>query len=103
MERLIEYPELGASFQLPEKITVRMHLRFWAGWRHAEEIPDFVVIKRWETIVGLGFLTEWKCDYFPDPKVGLDEVDDPKIADLIVRVVASVYQYMLELRAIEKK
>jgi hypothetical protein len=103
MECLIEYPELEVTFELPEKISVNTNLRFWAGWRQAEDAGDFVVIKRWELINRLGLLTKWQCAYFPDPKVDLDEVDNARVADVVVRAVASVFQYMLELRAIEKK
>ena len=103
MDRLIKYDDLKASFELPEKISVGVNLRFWAGWRQAEDHGDYVVIKRWELINSLGLLTNWKCDYFKDPKASLDDIEDVRVADLVIRIVSDIFQYMLGLRAVEKK
>jgi hypothetical protein len=102
MDKHFEYPELKASFDLPEKISVNTNLRFWAGWRQAEDAGDYVVIKRWELVKSLGLLENWQCEYFADYKLSLDEIEDTRIADLIVRSVADVFQAMLKLRVTEK-
>ena len=102
MERIREYPELEASFELPEKVTVQTDLRFWAGWRQSDDYGDYVIIKRWELIVRLGLLNNWECPYFENPKQPLDEIEDGRVADLIVKVVADVVQYMKGLRAVPK-
>ena len=107
MDRTFNYDDLGASFEIPEKISVGTNLRFHAGFRQAEEFGDYVVIKRWQLINSLGLLINWKCDYFQDPKADIEAIEDEdianKVANLILRVVSVFYHYMLELRTVEKK
>ena len=103
MDRLIDMPELGASFELPEKISVKQSLQFWAGWRQADEMGDMVVVERWKLVNRLGLLTNWKCEYFADPKQSLDDAEDARIADVIIRAVAAILTYMIGLRNVEKK
>ena len=103
MDRTFNYDDLGASFEIPEKISVGTNLRFWAGFRQAEDYGDYVVIKRWQLINSLGLLTNWKCDYFPDPTIDLETIEDSKVAYVVVRVVSDIFKYMVDAKAIEKK
>lgn len=100
-ENLVNLEDLEASFRLPEKIDTRTSLRYWA--RVTQTITsDLRFINEWEAVNDLGLIQDWKCEYFPDPTVPIETINDNRVANLIMRVVVEIWVRMSEMRRISK-
>lgn len=90
--------KLGASFNLPDRITVRQQLAYFseAGLAHGDEL----FLRLWYGARKL--ISDWKCEAFPDPSVNLDEVDDPRIAEVVLWAGMEVKTHMDRLDTIPK-
>ncbi len=62
---------------------------------------QMMYIELWAVIVDLGLIQDWECEYF-DLETPLDEVEDQRVAELVMRVCNLVYQHMEGLRVTEK-
>ena len=94
---MAEYTDerLGLRLTVPDRLTVRQQLeyrgligfstradaypRFWDGARHLIE--------------------EWECEAMPDKNVSIDEMDDPRVADIIFAACNIVNGHLNKLEA----
>jgi hypothetical protein len=90
--------KLGASFTLPEPVTVRQQLSYFseASLAYGEDLW----FRLWRG--ALKVVGDWKCDLLPDPNIDLDDVSDPKITEVIFWASMEVKQYMDGLDRIPK-
>ena len=78
-----ENAEQTASFELPDKLTVRQQLgyrtRLYGGIRN-DDYDTYVSM--WTAVIPL--FEKWECEFIPDPKaLNLDTETDPRIADVV--------------------
>lgn len=99
---MIEIKDLNITFDFPEKVSVKDTLRFHAFWAQTNG-DDMVFVKRWEFVNELGLIKDWKCEYYPDPKQPLEEVEDPRIATAVIEALMHVYTFVTGRRNTEKK
>ncbi len=90
--------ERGVRFTLPDSMTVRDQLGFFAAVSNAEEISTFE--SYWEAAKTL--IEDWECDALPDIGVDLGEVHDSKITSIILWVGTQALNHMSELGAVSK-
>lgn len=91
--------KLGASFSLPDKITVRMQLTYISRAALAQGTQFFE--KCWEAAAEI--MNDWKCEALPDPrKLDLDEVADPKVTETVIWAGMAVKEVMDNLDRIPK-
>jgi hypothetical protein len=85
---------LGVSFTLPERITVRLQLKYNSEAVFAWGKERFE--RYW--LAAQTIIQDWKCDLIPKPdELNLDEVFDPKIAEIITWTAWEVKMYMDKL------
>ena len=103
-ERHIDLPDHGVSFDLPDVINARTMLRFHAAWGQLAQgaLKDLVFVNRWSLINELGLLTNWKCEYLPNPDVNLLEIEDERVGYMIIALLNTLYFKILALREVPK-
>ena len=90
--------KLSARFVVPDKITVRQQLAYFADCtsvansNHIEQL--------W--IGARSLIQEWECPDFADMYFDLNKVDDPKIAEVIMWAALEVKKYVNNLESIPK-
>jgi hypothetical protein len=90
---------LGASFTLPEKVTVRMQLAYLSNAIIARGRD--MLERYWLGAVGI--MRDWKCELIPDPAaLDLDTADNPKIVEVILWAGLEVKSYMDHLEGVPK-
>ena len=94
-----ENEELGVSFSLPERFTVRENLNFRG---HLGRVAsDSAFIRYW--VAALPIIEDWQCALIPDPAaLDMDTETDARIADIVQWTANSVAGHMLALVAPEK-
>lgn len=92
--------DLGVSFSLPERLTVRAGLDLRA--RLADSANDNAYIRWWLAAVPL--LEDWDCPDLPDP-AALDVDTDATwhLLDIVQYVANQTASHMLELESVPKK
>lgn len=96
-----EIKHLGVSFTLPEKITVKQSLQYWAAFSVAVTNRHMAFLEMWDVIVKLGLIQNWVCEFF-ELETPLDEVEDQRVAELVMVICNIVYQHMEGLKVTEK-
>ena len=91
----------GVSFELPEKVTVQQSLQYWGVFATAIHNSQTMFLALWAVIVSLGLIKNWSCDFF-ELETPLDQVDDPRVASLVMEVCNIVYSHMESLKVLEK-
>lgn len=99
MKHIIE--RLKVSFDLPEKVTVRQSLQYWGVFSAAAHNRQMMFLDLWDVILKLGLISNWECEFFA-LETPLDQVEDPRVAELVMEVCNIVYRHMEGLKAIEK-
>ena len=93
--------QFEVKFSLPEKITVKQALQFWAVFSCAVDIRELMFVELWAVIVRLGLIENWECAYF-SLETPLESVFDPRVANLVMHICTLVYKHMDGLRVTEK-
>lgn len=101
-ERHIALDEYKTSFDLPDVITARMRLAY-RGAVVQSQGSDLFMVHRWQSFLKLGLITNWQSELWPNLDEDILEATNPRVADLVVAVVNSVFIKMTELENIEKK
>ncbi|MGI6730465.1 MAG: hypothetical protein ACOX5F_01000 [Anaerovoracaceae bacterium] len=96
-----EIKELGVSYSLPEKVTVQQSLQYWGVFSTAIHNSQMMFLELWAVIVKLGLISDWDCAFFA-LDTPLEQVDDPRVAVLVMEVCNSVYRHMEGLKVLEK-
>lgn len=92
--------ELGASFEIADRFTVREQLAFRSALVGARGQSAYV--RYWSAAPSV--ITNWSCDLIPDPTaVDLDATDDVRIAEVIVWTADTVAGHMTGLETPPKK
>lgn len=88
---------LGASFQIPDRVTVRMQLAYFseAALARGEEL----FVRLWEAAKAI--IAEWKCEGIP-LDVDLDEATDPRATEVILWASTEVKAHMDSLERVPK-
>jgi hypothetical protein len=82
--------KLGCSFTLPDKVTVRQQLRYYAAVTTERDEPTQV--QMW---AGVGVLAEdWKCEALPDPKTSMDDMTNPVQARIVAWAGLAVFRHV---------
>lgn len=90
--------ELGCSFELPERVTVRQQLTYITDLNAHEGEPG--VIQMWEA--GRKLIQDWRCEVMPDPAASLDELFDMKAARVVTWAGLTVMRHMQGLDNVPK-
>ena len=93
-----------ASFRFPERVSVKTALTYWSIVTAAMG-TEMRLLKQWEACVQCGFLQDWECERFPDPRTPLDEVpeeDEMYVSQVIMVAVARCQTFMMRTRSVEK-
>lgn len=96
MEFAREEP-VKVRFVIPDKITVRLQMAYYS------EATGVIRQNHFERLWygARAIMQEWECELF-DKNINLDEVDDPRITEIIVWASAQVKVYINNLEAIPK-
>ena len=101
-DRHIALDEYKTSFDLPEVITARMRLAY-RGAVVQSQGSELFMIQRWQAFRKLGLFQNWQSELWPSLDDDILEATDPRIADLVIACVNSIFIKMSELESIEKK
>jgi len=93
--------QFEAKFSLPEKITVKQALQFWAVFSGSINNREMLFVELWAVIVRLGLIENWECAYF-SLETPLEAVFDPRVATLVMHICTLVYKHMESLRVTGK-
>ena len=96
-----EIKRFKVSFELPEKINVEQSLQYWGVFSVAIHNSQMMFIKMWAVILKLGLISSWECEFFT-LETPLDEVEDPRVAEVVMEVCNMVHSHLENLKAIEK-
>ena len=96
-----EIKAFGVTFALPEKVTVQQSLQYWGVFATAIHNSQMMFLALWEVIVKLGLVQNWHCEFFA-LETPLEQVDDPRVAALVMEVCNIVYRHMEGLKVLEK-
>jgi hypothetical protein len=72
--------QLGCSFDLPDRPTVRQQLVYWDAIR-ADSTEEPTLIRLWAGVAKLA--DNWDCAALPDPSVSLDDLDNPSQTQVV--------------------
>lgn len=100
MERkTYESENLGVSFSLPERLTVREHMQFRA--RLVDALAEDAYTRYWLAVLPL--VEDWQCEVIPDPAaLDLDAFISWKVADVMQYVANTAAAHMLSLDDVPK-
>lgn len=89
--------DLGVSFTLPDKLTVRKQMEYFssAGLAHGKQLFE----RYWQGATAI--IENWQCDVMK-LDVNLDEATDPKVAQIIIWSGLRVREYIDSLNDLPK-
>ena len=89
---------LGASFSLPDRVTVRQQLGYYseAGLARGAELW----LRLW--MGARNIVADWKCEIFPDPLADLDDITDPRVTEIVIWAALETKTYMDALDTVPK-
>ena len=93
-----ENKELGASFDVPDSLTVRQQLAYTSEATHSKSAELWECYWRAALVV----MQNWQCDLLPEVNVDLDKVTNPKVARLMLWVGSEVYVHINALGDVPK-
>lgn len=93
-----ERDEPKCSFEIPDRPTVRQQLEYFSATAGAA--GNQMLIRFWAGALQL--VTKWECEALPDYKTGLDDMTDPKQADIIIWAGIQVKNFMSTLDDVPK-
>lgn len=93
------HKERGVRFEVAESPTVEQHLTYFGTMALAH--GDKILLNQWRAAKLM--ITKWECDFFPDHTVGLDEVTDRRVAEIVIWAGGEVLDYMQDLDKLDKK
>lgn len=97
----IKNDDLGYSFHLPERLTVRQQLQIRSGLGPGFLYENVDYARLWK--VSLPYLENWQCALIPDPeKVDLDTETNPQVADIVSSVGMAVFMHSRKQADVEK-
>lgn len=98
MDKVFERTNPDCKFSLPEKITVRMQMRY-ASTAARYSSPDL-----WERLWygARDLIVDWNCPIFPDKDASLDDLTDVQVTNVLVWVSNEVMKYIDSLEAVPK-
>lgn len=86
--------ENGASFDLPDRMTVRQQLAFRA--KLSERDDGGVFVRYWNAAPSV--VTDWQCELIPDMAgVDLDTAVDPRVTEIIVWTANTIANHIAEM------
>lgn len=88
--------DLGVTFALPDKITVRQHLEYKSRLGAA---PGGFLLRYWEAAKTL--IQEWQCEFIKLDD-DIDQITDQRAADALSWAGLRVSRYLDELKALPK-
>jgi hypothetical protein len=89
------------TFKLPKRITVRQSLQFWGVFSVAIKHSMTMFLDLWAAIVELGLISEWQCEFF-QLDTPLEQVEDQRVAEVVMEVCNIVRTHMERLDTLEK-
>lgn len=95
-----ENEKLGCSFEIPDKLTVRQQLTFWQSVSDAEASAGSFSARNWEA--GQPLIVNWQCEVLPDRTASLDEMTDPKQAQVVSWASNQIVMYIVGLDGLPK-
>ena len=96
---MAEFSRDGASFMVPDKITVRQQLAYYSALTDAFDEPTWV--QRWRAAAVL--IQDWKSESIPDPQsVDLDAEDSGLVASILVWAGSAVLRHLRDLERLPK-
>jgi hypothetical protein len=100
---VIELKEYETSFDMLDKISVRDLMR-WNSILGSTVLREdgTRILKLWDTAVQMGFIAAWKSELMPDYKTPLEDIYDPKVANLIMDVTMTITKHIHDMQALEK-
>ena len=94
-----EHEELGVSFDVGDRFTVREQLAFRS--RIFETAGESAFIRYWHAAQAV--IQEWTCELVPEPAaLDLDAADDSRIADIVQWTANTVAGHMSRLETPSK-
>ena len=103
-KNLVTLEGYDASFRFPERVSVKTALKYWSIVTAAMN-TEYRLLRQWEACVQCGFLQDWDCERFPDPKIPLEKVpedDEMYVSQVIMVVAARCQNFMMNTRSVEK-
>lgn len=94
-----ENEELGVSFSLPEKITVRQHMTIKSRMVLMYNIDDYYLIV-WNAISK--FIEDWDCELIPEKEKLDTESEDLKISEILFWACTKANAWLTDLESVEK-
>lgn len=98
MEFVSEPPTPECRFTVPDRPTVRQQMT----WADAISTRDGVIRTEYYWSGVLTLIEDWECEIFPDPRVSLDDVDNPSILTVIRWAAIQAMYHMTGLEDIPK-
>lgn len=87
--------DLGVSFSLPDKLTVRQQLAFAMSWNTDDYVSALDA--------GKSHITEWECDSIPDIQTAdIDALYEMGQTKIIMWVITSILRHMQGLGNVPK-
>ena len=91
--------DLGVSFEIPDKITVRKQLAFYSA---ASAFSGEMQYGRYWA-AAMAVIENWKSELIPDPaKLDMDDESNPSIATAIIWVSNTAIAHLNRLEAVPK-
>lgn len=96
-----ENDDLGVSFRLPEKMTVRQQLTVRERvWGTLDDAP--AAVRFWESM--LPMVMDWESEDYPDPaSIDIDTEDDLKATNIILWASARMADYFMDRGLVPKE
>lgn len=91
--------ELGCSFEIADRPTVRQQLLYWDLIR-VEADGDPTTARLWQGVARL--VTNWQCAALPDPATDLDAMTDPTQARVVAWAALRVFVHFNALTDLPK-
>jgi hypothetical protein len=93
-----ENADLGCSFSVPDRPTVRQQLQYYSQVRDTRGKEQYE--RMWAGAQAL--IADWQCPDLPDPNASLDEMTNPSQALIIIWAGGMVYRHFNALEDVPK-
>lgn len=92
--------DLGVSFEIPDRFTVREQLAFRS--RIAGTAGDVALIRYWHAAISV--ISDWQCELVPDPAaLDMDTEASVQVADIVQWTANAVAGHMAGIDTPPKK